>query len=48
MQHSVTEPVCGLAIDPECAVAVAMDGPLVFCSAPCEVTWRGSTAGNLF
>jgi class 3 adenylate cyclase len=51
MQHPVTDPVCGLAIDPEYAVAVAMDddgGPVVFCSAPCEVTWRGSTAGNLF
>ena len=33
------------------AVAVAMDadgGPVVFCSSACEVTWRGSTAGNLF
>jgi adenylate cyclase len=51
MEHPVTDPVCGLEIDPEYAVAVAMDdggGPVVFCSSACEVTWRGTTVGNLF
>jgi class 3 adenylate cyclase/YHS domain-containing protein len=51
MAHPVTDPVCGLRIDPEYAAVVAMDdggAPLVFCSSACEVTWRGTTAGNLF
>jgi adenylate cyclase len=51
MEHPVQDPVCGLEIDPEFAVAVAIDdagGPVVFCSSACEVTWRGTTVGNLF
>ena len=51
-EHPVVDPVCGLAIDPECAFsqAEANDGsPVVFCSSPCEVAWRGSPAtGGLF
>lgn len=51
MVHPVRDPVCGLHLDPEFAVAVAIDeegGPIVFCSSACEVTWRGTTTGNLF
>jgi adenylate cyclase len=47
MRHPIVDPVCRLALDPEYAVGqdVADDGtPVVFCSAPCEVTWRGSRA----
>lgn len=46
MTHPVADPVCGLAIDPEYAVATAEapDGtPVVFCSSACEVTWRGAS-----
>jgi adenylate cyclase len=51
MEHPVPDPVCGLPIDPELAVALAMDDdgdPVVFCSSACELTWRSSTDGNLF
>jgi class 3 adenylate cyclase len=51
MKAPVADPVCGLELDPEYAVAVAMDdagAPVVFCSSACEVTWRGTTSGNLF
>lgn len=51
MCNPVTDPVCGLAIDPELAVAVDTDDeghPVVFCSSACEVTWRGAAAGEMF
>lgn len=49
MVHPITDPVCGLAIDPECAAgqdADAEGAPVVFCSSACEVTWRGNAASS--
>src|SRR5688500_1966793 len=46
MRHPVVDPVCGLAIDPECATGEAVDdkgAKVVFCSPACELTWLGST-----
>lgn len=51
MRHPIVDPVCGLAIDPECATGEAVDGngvKVVFCSPACEVTWLGSSGGPLF
>jgi class 3 adenylate cyclase len=47
MRHPVLDPICRLAIDPEYAVGQDVDDegrPVVFCSPPCEVTWRGTRA----
>lgn len=49
MEHPLVDPVCGLPIDPELAAATATDdqgGTVVFCSSPCEVTWRGAAGGS--
>jgi adenylate cyclase len=51
MEHPVVDPICGLPIDPELAVAeaTAADGSvIVFCSSACEVTWTSAQGGGLF
>ena len=51
MQHPITDPVCGLPIDPELASGETTDARgerVVFCSPACEVTWLGSSGGPLF